>query len=62
MKSHLVDMITISSIEDLQKVKKLTKELPHKYILKPNREGGGNNIFGEDIYELLNSISLEEAK
>ncbi len=29
---------------------------PENYVLKPQREGGGNNIYGEDIAEFLNKI------
>ncbi|KAK4569606.1 hypothetical protein LTR86_003369 [Recurvomyces mirabilis] len=30
------------------------------YVLKPNLEGGGNNVFGEDIPDFLNSIPDDE--
>lgn len=33
-----------------------------EYVLKPNREGGGNNIYGEDITKTLKEIGPEEAK
>ena len=26
---------------------------PHDYVLKPNKEGGGNNIFGDKVKDLL---------
>ncbi len=29
---------------------------PQRYVLKPQREGGGNNIYGEDIVSFLNKI------
>lgn len=29
---------------------------PHKFVLKPQREGGGNNIYGEDIRPFLEKI------
>ncbi|KAM3174103.1 hypothetical protein ACTXT7_011225 [Hymenolepis weldensis] len=29
---------------------------PSKFVLKPQREGGGNNIFGEDIIQKLDEI------
>ena len=32
---------------------------PESYVLKPQREGGGNNFYGSDIIQLLNSISKE---
>lgn len=33
---------------------------PEKYVLKPQREGGGNNIYKEDIPSFLKSISEEQ--
>ena len=32
------------------------------YVLKPQREGGGNNYFGSDILKLLPTIKNEEQK
>ena len=29
---------------------------PSKYVVKPQREGGGNNIYGDDIVPFLKSI------
>ena len=29
---------------------------PEKYVLKPQREGGGNNVYGADIKPFLESI------
>ncbi|XP_033754134.1 glutathione synthetase-like [Pecten maximus] len=36
---------------------------PQNYVLKPNREGGGNNIYGDDIKPFLTKIknSMERA-
>ncbi|KAJ3214863.1 hypothetical protein HDU67_001128 [Dinochytrium kinnereticum] len=35
-------------------------ENPHKYVMKPQREGGGNNIYGEDVKTHLLKLSAEE--
>ena len=35
---------------------------PNDYVLKPQREGGGNNYFGSDSLKLLPSIKKEEQK
>ena len=48
----------IYSIRDMdaEKQKELFSKIksdPKKYILKPNREGGGNNIFGDKLLELI---------
>ena len=29
---------------------------PEKYVLKPQREGGGNNIYGKDIVSFLSNM------
>ena len=29
---------------------------PTKFVVKPQREGGGNNVYGEDIVPFLKSI------
>lgn len=33
---------------------------PHEYVMKPQREGGGNNVYGADIVTKLESMSREE--
>ena len=41
---------------DVEKQKELFSQIksdPNKYILKPMREGGGNNIFGDKLKELI---------
>eukprot|EP00058_Branchiostoma_floridae_P025873 XP_002611363.1 hypothetical protein BRAFLDRAFT_210956 [Branchiostoma floridae] len=35
---------------------------PQDYVMKPQREGGGNNIFGEDIRTLLNKLGDSEER
>lgn len=40
------DSRTLTAIDDAIKH-------PEKYVLKPQKEGGGNNIFGEEISEKL---------
>lgn len=40
--------------------KKLAFESPEKFVLKPQREGGGNNIYKENIPAFLNSIDESE--
>ncbi|CAH1268486.1 GSS [Branchiostoma lanceolatum] len=35
---------------------------PQDFIMKPQREGGGNNIFGEDIRTLLNTLGDSEER
>ena len=33
---------------------------PEKYVLKPQREGGGNNYFGRDITKIMTEMNPEE--
>jgi len=33
---------------------------PHNYVMKPQKEGGGNNFFDDDIPRLLNEILKNE--
>nr|AFF18845.1 glutathione synthetase [Dimocarpus longan]AFY17070.1 glutathione synthetase [Dimocarpus longan] len=35
-------------------------ERPELYVMKPQREGGGNNIYGEDVRETLLRLQKEE--
>ncbi|KAI8366713.1 glutathione synthetase [Radiomyces spectabilis] len=35
-------------------------ENPEKYVLKPQREGGGHNFYGKEIVNVLNKLSEEE--
>ncbi|KAH3902889.1 related to Glutathione synthetase [Saccharomycodes ludwigii] len=43
-----------------QLARKLAFESPENYVLKPQREGGGNNIYKEDIPKFLNSMNKSE--
>ncbi|XP_027188839.1 glutathione synthetase, chloroplastic-like isoform X2 [Cicer arietinum] len=46
------------SLEDLDIVQKAI-EKPELFVMKPQREGGGNNIYGDDLRETL--IKLQKA-
>lgn len=35
---------------------------PERYVMKPQREGGGNNIYGQDIVRILMPIRDKEAR
>ena len=39
---------------------KLALEDPERFVMKPQREGGGNNIYGEEIVDTLKKLTLEE--
>eukprot|EP00096_Caligus_rogercresseyi_P006476 TRINITY_DN2293_c0_g1_i3.p1 TRINITY_DN2293_c0_g1~~TRINITY_DN2293_c0_g1_i3.p1 ORF type:complete len:355 (+),score=50.01 TRINITY_DN2293_c0_g1_i3:710-1774(+) len=38
----------------------MVMKAPHKYVLKPQREGGGNNVYGDDIKDFL--LGLKDPK
>merc|ERR1712130_901054 len=37
-------------------------ENPNRYVLKPQREGGGNNVYGDDIRPFLKEIENSEER
>ena len=41
-------------------VRQRALEKPHAFVLKPQREGGGNNIYGDAVREALESMSPPE--
>lgn len=46
--------------EESVTAKKLAFERPERFVLKPQREGGGNNVYKEDIPVFLKSIPEKE--
>lgn len=46
----------ITLTELIEKVKKH----PHGFVMKPQREGGGNNIYGDRVFEALSHMAREE--
>lgn len=55
-----VKIYPFDNSKDGQLAKKLAFESPEKFVLKPQREGGGNNIYKDNIPGFLNSISESE--
>ncbi|KFM67724.1 Glutathione synthetase, partial [Stegodyphus mimosarum] len=47
---------------DGDKVISMGIQNPDKYVMKPEREGGGNNIYGDDVKHLLEDIRLTEKR
>ncbi|KII68246.1 Glutathione synthetase [Thelohanellus kitauei] len=41
---------------EFMEISKKVAENPENYVLKPQREGGGNNIYGKEIVELFKSV------
>ncbi|XP_020598280.1 glutathione synthetase, chloroplastic [Phalaenopsis equestris] len=49
------------SLDDSEVVKRAI-ERPELFVLKPQREGGGNNIYGDDVKEMLLKLQQENSK
>lgn len=47
------------SLSDTRVVKDALKH-PEKYVLKPQRDGGGHNLYGDDIVEALSNPHLHK--
>ncbi|KAK6463415.1 glutathione synthetase [Scheffersomyces coipomensis] len=58
--STFVAIYPLDDTELGKKAKKLAFEQPQNFVLKPQREGGGNNIYKESIPSFLKSIDEKE--
>jgi len=52
---HTLDEIIDTPVGKLSVAEWLSQN-PHEYVLKPQREGGGNNFFGKEITNFLSKI------
>jgi len=41
---------------------RLAMEKPSEYVMKPQREGGGHNLFGDELSAALSTLSREQRK
>ncbi|KAJ2629380.1 Glutathione synthetase [Coemansia sp. RSA 1290] len=57
-----VGLYPLDSSSEGQAAFSMAIENPSRFVLKPQREGGGYNSYGEDIPKLLNSMSSEERR
>ncbi|OWB69431.1 nucleotide binding protein [[Candida] boidinii] len=60
LKSTFVKIYPLDDSEEGLVGKKLAFEKPEFFVLKPQREGGGNNIYKEDIPKFLKDLNEEE--
>ncbi|CAI5724275.1 unnamed protein product [Hyaloperonospora brassicae] len=44
----------------IEEVKKMAVANPHAYVLKPQREGGGNNLYGNEVASAIQDMSPAE--
>lgn len=58
--STFVRILPFDDTQQGQEAAKLAFQEPEKFVLKPQREGGGNNIYKLDIPEFLNKISKKD--
>lgn len=58
--STFADIYPLDDTEEGTKAKKLAFESFENYVLKPQREGGGNNIYKEHIPGFLNNLPKDE--
>lgn len=52
----LSDVFGLSDTEEIDRIIQACQNDPHRYVLKPQREGGGNNYFDEELIERLRQI------
>ncbi|KAJ2731201.1 Glutathione synthetase [Coemansia sp. BCRC 34962] len=57
-----VGLYPLDNSSEGQKAYDLAMANPSNYVVKPQREGGGYNTYGDDIPKLLSSLSNEERK
>jgi len=55
-----LDIADYETEDDLSELIATTKENPDGFVLKPQREGGGHNFYGEDVHQKLSTMSNEE--
>ncbi|SCW01363.1 LAFE_0D10924g1_1 [Lachancea fermentati] len=60
LKSSFVKIYPLDDTELGKEAKKIAMTSPEKFVLKPQREGGGNNIYKEAIPGFLKSIPEED--
>ncbi|XP_020915638.1 glutathione synthetase [Exaiptasia diaphana] len=56
IRSTFTGLYTLDEGPEGEQTVKMALQDPEKFVLKPQREGGGNNIFGDDIKTTLNQM------
>ncbi|KJE96528.1 glutathione synthetase [Capsaspora owczarzaki ATCC 30864] len=60
MLSVFMGLYSLSPHENGDAIVKTAIEQPHKFVLKPQREGGGNNLYGEDLQRALTVMTAQQ--
>ncbi|KAK9460671.1 glutathione synthase [Lipomyces oligophaga] len=59
IRATFADILPLDDSPLGEKARQLIRSCPEKYVLKPQREGGGNNVYREKIPEFLASLPDE---
>ncbi|XP_055551684.1 glutathione synthetase-like isoform X2 [Wyeomyia smithii] len=60
IKEIFTGLYSLDKNEEGDEAVKLALSNPERYVLKPQREGGGNNVYGTDIPAALDKMSEDE--
>ncbi|KAI7877917.1 glutathione synthase [Lichtheimia hyalospora FSU 10163] len=60
LRESFTGLYPLDSSEEGQRAYKMALDEPERFVMKPQREGGGNNIYGNDIPSILQKLSPEE--
>eukprot|EP01091_Cochliopodium_minus_P002614 TRINITY_DN1245_c0_g1_i3.p1 TRINITY_DN1245_c0_g1~~TRINITY_DN1245_c0_g1_i3.p1 ORF type:complete len:529 (-),score=133.51 TRINITY_DN1245_c0_g1_i3:59-1450(-) len=62
LRQTFADLYSLSEETGHENVIKMAVENREDYVLKPQREGGGNNFYGDEMVETLKNSNSEELK
>ncbi|MCP4754749.1 MAG: glutathione synthase [Proteobacteria bacterium] len=60
IKDTFVGLYTLDELVDGRPADRMAYESPSGYVLKPQREGGGNNLYDGEMLEKLRSMTAEQ--
>ncbi|RHZ79839.1 hypothetical protein Glove_140g141 [Diversispora epigaea] len=60
LRSCFAGLYPLDSSPEGEKAAKAALENPERYVMKPQREGGGNNLYANDIPQLLSKLTPSE--
>lgn len=60
IQSNFAKFWELENKNDIPKILEKVEENPSAFVLKPQREGGANNYFGQDIVDKFKNLSFED--
>ncbi|CAG8474238.1 16335_t:CDS:2 [Acaulospora colombiana] len=60
LRSCFTGLYSLDSSPEGEKTVKAALENPERYVMKPQREGGGNNVYAQDIPPILSKLTPSE--